>query len=214
MAGNALRESLFQAAVNRYVVGQSILNQRDGDAFAQATIRYLTGQNADWNPTVTVGDHTVQISDAFRAHMANVKRWMHYAQLLLPAAAVVLLLWLCWLILSGSGVGRRRFSMGGYVTGVSLPLWMAVGIGAWALLDFNGLWGWIHRIAIPDGIFSIQDEIMQLFPVEVFSSYLQPVAITFGLCVFGLLALPAVLVWLTRRLAAKRSRPTTPGENC
>jgi len=118
--------------------------------------------------------------------------------ILLAGAAIVLLL-LGRALIGVKGSKKSPFSAGGYYFGAAIPLLLAAGIGLWGYFNFNGLWSWIHQTFIPDGIFGAGEEIMKLFPVQMFASYLQPVGITFGILAAIVLALP-LLLWPLSKL--------------
>ena len=133
--------------------------------------------------------------------MAKVKSWVQSAKPILLAGFAIALLGLGLVML---GVKRGKigsFSLGGYFLGMALPIALLAGVGLWGILNFDGLWSWIHRTLIPDGIFSVNDEIMRLFPLEMFASYLRPVGVTFGIGVAVIVALPFALSPLFRRRA-------------
>lgn len=207
---NAANVGLLQQAVDRYVVAPGILSQPDGHAFATDTLAYLSGATAVWNPTFTTGDHRLAVPDAFRAHMANVRQWVRVATVALPLAAAVALLLLALAVTGGLGKRKRRFSLPGYYTGAAVPLVLAGGLVLWASIGFDGMWAWLHRTFISDGIFSAGEEIMRLFPLQMFSSYLPPVAVTFGLLTAAVLLLPLALrplsQWYCGRKASKNPR--------
>lgn len=194
---------LFQDAVNRYVVATGIVSQSDGEAFANDTLGYLTGKQSVWEPSVTIGDHRVAIPETFKQHMANVKRWVGSAKTILLAGAAVALLLLLWALVGRRGGRQNRFSFGGYYVGAMVPLVLAAGFGLWAYLNFDSLWLWIHQTFIPDGIFSADEEIMRLFPLQVFANYLQPVGITCAMLAGAVLLFPLLLWPLTRLLNAR-----------
>jgi len=208
---NAANVGLFQQAVDRYVVAPGILSQPDGHAFAADTLAYLSGATAAWNPTFTTGDHRIAAPDAFRAHMANVRQWVRTATVALPLAAAVALLLLALAVTGGLGKRKKRFSLPGYYTGAAMPLALAGGLVLWASIGFDGMWAWLHRTFIPDGIFNAGEEIMRLFPLQMFSSYLQPVAVTFGLFAIAVLLLPFVLLPLSQWFQARQANQNLQG---
>ena len=202
IAYNATRVDLLKQGVDRYVVGQGILSQSDADGFVTDTLDYLTGIKSAWEPAVTIAGHRVGVPEAFKTHMATVKGWVDRAAGILLAGAAIVLLLLSRALIGAKGSRKSPFSVGGYYLGVGVPLLAAAGLGLWGTLNFDGLWSWVHTALIPDGIFSAGEEIMKLFPVEVFSGYLQPVAVTFGICIAVTLALPLLLKPLSALLTA------------
>ena len=203
---NAANGVLLQQAVDRYVVAPGILSPQDGQTFANETLAYLSGANPDWDLNVTVGDHRLSVPQAFRAHMANVRQWVHTALIALPWAVVVALLLLALAVTGGFGKRNRSFSRPAYYAGAAVPLVLAAAIALWAYVSFDGMWAWLHQTFIQDGIFSAGEEIMWLFPLQLFSSYLPPVAVTFGLFTAGVLLLPLALWPLSRRRAARLAK--------
>jgi len=199
IAYNVTKVSLFKDAVNQYVVAQGVVSQSDADAFVNDTLDYLTGIKTVWEPAVTIGDHRIGLPEAFKTHMANVKVWVENAKTILLAGAAIVLLLLGRALIGVKGSKKSPFSAGGYYFGAAIPLLLAAGIGLWGYFNFNGLWSWIHQTFIPDGIFGAGEEIMKLFPVQMFASYLQPVGITFGILAAIVLALP-LLLWPLSKL--------------
>ena len=200
---NMIRTELFRNAMNDALVAPGLVSMEDADAFARQTVDYLAGRQAIWEPDVTLNGRHVDVPEAFSAHMANVKRWVGYAGILLAGLAAIALL-LLWRVMAGARSGKRGFSFWGYGLGALIPLGTLAGFGLWSSLDFQGMWAWLHRTFIPDGIFSAQEDIMRLFPLEVFASYLRPVAITFGACMAVVLLLP----WLMKALCLPRAGKT------
>ena len=198
IAYNATRVDLFKAGVDQYVVGQGVLSQSDSDAFVNDTLDYLTGIKTLWEPAVTVAGHRIGVPEAFKTHMATVKGWVESAKGILLAGAAIVLLLLGRSLIGVKG-GKSPFSVGGYYIGAGVPLLLAVGLGLWGYFGFDSMWAWVHRLLIPDGIFPAGEEIMKLFPVEVFGGYLQPVAVTFAVCAGIVLVLP-LLLWPLSRL--------------
>ncbi len=214
---NATKVSLFQQGLDSTVVAQGVVSQADATAFANETLDYLTGVRSQWEPAVTIADHRVGVPEAFKTHMATVKGWVSaFTGVIIAGLGIVAVLLLRALI--GRKGGRKSpFSLGGWYLGAAIPLLLLGGVGAWALLDFDGLWNWLHATFIPDGIFAATDEIMKLFPVELFAGYLRPVALTFAVLAAAVLALPLLLrplsVLLTnlfgKRETTTRRRTTT-----
>ena len=211
IAYNATRVDLLRQGVNQYVVGQGVVSQSDADAFVNDTLDYLTGIKTVWEPAVTIANHRVGVPEAFKTHMATVKGWVESAKGVLLAGAAIALLLLGRAMIGTKGSKKSPFSIGGYYLGAGIPLAVIAGIGLWGYLNFDGLWAWVHTAIIPDGIFNAGEEIMQLFPVEVFSGYLQPVAVTFGICAAVVLALPLVLWPLSKMLTALFGKGTATG---
>ena len=197
---------------------KNVVSQSDADAFVNDTLDYLTGIKTVWEPAITIGDHRVGVPDAFKTHMATVRGWVENAKAVLLAGAAIVLLLLGRALIGVKGSSKSAFSVGGYYLGAAIPLALGACVGLWGVLNFDGLWMWVHETLIPDGIFAADEEIMKLFPVELFASYLKPVGITFAICVAVVLALPLILVPLSKLLTAmfgkKRAAPAAqpPGE--
>lgn len=211
IAYNVTSVSLLKEGVDRTVVASGLISQSDADAFVYDTLDYLTGVKTVWEPAITVGDHRIGVPEAFKTHMATVKGWVESAKAVLLAGAAIVLLLLGRALIGTKGSGRSRFSVGGYYLGAAVPLVLIAGVGLWGMLDFEGLWGWIHQTLIPDGIFGAGEEIMKLFPVELFAGYLQPVGLTFAICVAAVLVLPLVLIPLGKLLTALFGAKGTSG---
>ena len=202
IAYNATKVSLLKEGVDRTVVASGLISQSDADAFVTDTLDYLTGVKTVWEPAITVGDHRIGVPEAFKTHMATVKGWVESAKAVLLTGAAIVLLLLGRALIGTKGRKGSKFSVGGYYLGAAVPLALIAGVGVWGALDFEGLWGWIHQTLIPDGIFGVSEEIMKMFPVELFAGYLQPVGVTFAICVAVVLALPVVLIPLGKLLTA------------
>lgn len=196
----------FEQALLKHVDYQRLgTDESSVRSFATETIRYIAGRQESWEPEITVGGLPASsfIPQSFRDHMAQLRRWVATAQAAVIAGLLLALTLLGRAVLGGT---RRAFSTGGYYLGAFIPLALIAGLGVWAYVDFGGMWAWIHRVFIPDGIFSAAEPIMQLFPLELFADYLAPCAITFGIATGIVLLLPLVLSPLSRRLARGRSR--------
>lgn len=192
---NALRPELLKAGMESQVAARGVISVADADAFAAETAAYLSGAKAEWEPAVTYGGHTLFIPQDFRTHMARVRSWLVAAKTALPVAAAASLLLLC-LCAFVARRKRRRLSLAGFYAGAAIPLLAALGAVLWGMADFNGFWAWLHYTFIPDGVFNAAEDIMQLFPETLFSGYIAPVCITFGIA----LAAVAVLPLLARRV--------------
>lgn len=206
---NGTKVSLLEQGIVNNVDLQGLgISEDSAKSFAVTTLAYLQGTVENWEPVLVVGDHVLNIPQAFKDHMATVKGWVSAATAVLLAGAAIVLL-LLGRAMIGSKNGRKgSFSLGGYYLGALIPLALLVGVGAWAYFDFNGFWQLLHKTLIPDGIFDAGEEIMQLFPSALFLSYLKPVAITFGILAAIILALPLVLKPLSlllTRLFGKRT---------
>ncbi len=199
IAYNATRVDLLKQGMQTYVVEPGIVSESDATAFVNDTLDYLTGIKSVWEPAVTIGDHRVGVPDAFKAHMATVKGWVDSAKGVLLAVAAIALLLLGRAMIGTKGAKKGPFSVGGYYLGAGVPLLLVAGVGLWGYLNFDGLWGWVHQAFIPDGIFAAGEEIMKLFPVELFSGYLLPVGTTFAIGAGIVLALP-LLLWPLSKL--------------
>ncbi len=191
-------EQLFQAGIDQYIVAYGILNQSDADAFVSETMDYLNGVTVVWQPTLTYRGHTLVIPQTFAQHMATVRQALRQADALLPLVAIgaLLLSALCLLL------GRRKAARRGYYSGAVLALLSLAGLLAWGALDFNGFWSWLHYTFIPDGIFNIATEVMQLFPQALFADYIQPVGLAFALVIAAVMLWAPVILglrWLTGR---------------
>jgi hypothetical protein len=177
-------------------------------SFARETIFYISGAQEGWNPQIVIHLGGIAlpasgfIPQTFRDHMATVKGWFGSAQAILFTGLGIAAL-LLWRSMSGKKRGGKSpLSLGGYYLGVGIPLLLFGGIGLWGVLDFTGFWDVLHTTLIPDGIFSAAEPVMQLFPVELFKGYLQPVATTLGLLMAAILVLPMILVPVSTLLAS------------
>ena len=202
IAYNATRVDLFQQGVDQYVVATGILSESDANAFVNDTMDYLTGIKTAWEPAVTIAGHRIGVPETFKAHMATVKGWVDSAKAILIGMAAIVVLLLGRALIGTKNSKKKPYSIGGYYLGAAIPLLAAIGFGLWGYLDFDGLWSWLHTTLIPDGIFAAGEEIMQLFPLEVFSGYLQPVAVTFAICAGAVLLLPLLFWPLSKVLTA------------
>ncbi len=201
VAVGAARTDLFRDGMNRCVVSAGIISRADTDAFAEETIGYLTGVRDTWTPAVTVDGKPLVVPEAFSAHMASVRAAMLAARTAVPlaAAAGFLLLAAC---MFAAGKPGGAFSRGGYFSGAVLPVPVALGLGLWAMLDFNAFWAWLHTTFIPNGIFPAGEAVMRLFPQALFAGYAAPVGILFA----GFWAAVLLLPWGMRRLAGGSGR--------
>ena len=194
LAYNATKVSLFRDGITNNVDLTALgISESSAESFATSTIAYLQGTVSAWEPVIVMGDHVMPIPDTFKAHMATVKGWVSSATAVLLAGAAIVLVLLGRAMIGTKGSKRSPFSLGGYYLGAAIPLLALVGVGAWGYFNFDGLWAWVHQTFIPDGIFDAAEPIMQLFPLGLFSGYLKPVGITFGICAAVILVLPLIL---------------------
>lgn len=196
----ARRTALFRRGLERYVVSQGVIGEADAETFATETIAYLFGDQADWQPEITVNGQPLAVPDAFVSHMQNVRNGLSAARAVLPllAALAIALLFGAW------RTGRREAFPGrSYTAGALLPLAITLGLGLWGVLNFEGFWGWVHHTFIPDGIFNINEPVMRLFPESLFMDYLPPVGLTFALLAAVILLWPPIVRRLARRTEKK-----------
>lgn len=162
--------------------------------FAGDTMDYLLGRAEGWQPSISIWGLRDFIPQSFTRHMATVRGWCDTVPWILGIGGAVCL---CLLVVCL----RRGLHPSAWRWGVGLPLLLLLAAGLWALVDFNGLWGFIHRTFIPDGIFPAGEPVMALFPQSLFLSYLPVVAGLAGGLALLALALPNLV-----HLFAKRSR--------
>ena len=183
-------------------------------SFARETIFYITGAQETWNPQITVAGLPASgfIPQSFYDHMKTVQSAVKSAQAAFWAGAGIVVALLGYAVIGAKkgakkgvkkgtkGGGQLSFSLGGYYVGAGVALLLILGIGLWSYLDFQGFWAVLHQYLIPDGIFSAAEPIMQLFPLEMFAGYLEPVFMTFGLFAVGILLLPLILFPVSKLL--------------
>ncbi|MEG2950386.1 MAG: DUF1461 domain-containing protein [Clostridia bacterium] len=203
---SAIKPSSFEKALLQTVDAERLgTDAKSLQAFANHTIAYLVGEEAVWSPQITLLGTTAStfIPMAFRAHMAEVRGWVQLAPpfFLTGAALVLLLLWLA----VKRHRGKHGLCLGGYYAGVGAAFLLLAALGLWAVLDFNSLWGILHRVLIPDGIFSAGELVMQLFPITLFSAYLPNVVQTFALLCGLVLLLPLAVSHLVQAFARHKS---------
>ncbi len=179
----ALQPKRFERAVlntvNRQAVGMS---ESDLTAFARDTMSYLRGEKESWQPETPFA-----IPESFTAHMAEVRGWVDALRIALP---VGVLLGAACLWLGRDGRAARA--------GMLALLLLIAAVLLWAVIDFNSLWMVIHRVLIPGGIFPAGEPVMQLFPLNLFFSYV-------GAVVWRLAGWLAVLLTGMRILMKKRA---------
>lgn len=160
VAGPALQPARFERAVLNTVNAQAVgMSESDLTAFARHTMAYLRGREAAWKPQTPF-----VIPESFTTHMAEVKGWVDVLKVLLPAGLV-----LCF---AGLWLGRNSRAAG---LGMLALIFLIAAMLLWAAVDFHSLWMVIHRVLIPGGIFPAGELVMQLFPLELFFSYIVPV---------------------------------------
>ncbi len=200
---NATKVSLLTEGITNNVDLAALgMDESSAKSFSVSTLAYLQGTVSNWEPTIVIGDHIMPIPQTFKDHMATVKGWVSSATTVLLAGVGVVVLLLGRSLIGTKGSKKNSFSFGGYYLGAVAPLVLVGGIGLWGLLNFDSLWGAIHKLLIPDGIFNAAEPIMQLFPSQLFAGYLQPVAVTFGLLAALVLVLPLLLFPLSKLLTA------------
>jgi len=202
---NATRLDLFEEGLDRYVVASGTLSRSDAQRLAVETIGYLTGDQNQWEPDVTVNGEPLIVPETFTEHMATVRGGIRFARsaVMMAVAAALMLLLFCGLPDRRRDTPYRRLSAGGYYAGILLPLLTVLGLWCWASFDFNAFWAWLHYTFIPDGIFNIHEPVMSLFPETLFAGYAQPVGVTLAACVAVLLIWPTVALMVGR--ARKRA---------
>ncbi len=200
---NATKVSLLTDGIQQNVDLASLgLDEGTAKSFAVSTLAYLQGNTQEWAPTIVVGDHIMPIPQTFKDHMATVKGWVSSATAVLLAGLGVVVVLLGRALIGTKGGKKSSFSLGGYYLGALVPLALVGGLLLWGVVDFNGLWGAVHKLLIPDGIFNAAEPIMQLFPVQLFAGYLQPVALTFAILAAVVLVLPLLLAPLSKLLTS------------
>ena len=169
--GPALRTDLFEQALIKTVQWEAIgTDEASLRLFAAETMAYLRGEKEAWEPAITLYGFPAEeaIAQSFRLHMAEVRGWVAAAPWVLGAGfALALGLFL---------PSRKRYAS---LTGLFCAVGILLAVLLWALVDFHSLWMILHRLFIPDGIFSAREPVMQLFPLALFFEYLTPVSITF-----------------------------------
>ena len=158
IAGPAMSTGLFVQALQRDVNKQAIgVTDEQLAAFGEETMRYLRHQKERWEPDIPVQG----IPQAFYDHMAEVRGWVKALPWVIGVGIAIVLLCLA------KGFDRRAF-----LWGMGAFVWLAGLVVFWALIDFNSLWMILHRLLIPNGIFSAREPVMQLFPLGLFFRYL------------------------------------------
>ena len=187
--------SLFEQGVFAINLADIGISESDAQSFANDTIAYLRGSQNVWDPVIQVGDlrTAMPIPLSFKDHMVEVRDWFASARVLLPTCAGIALLLLSGLCFDGKGRKQNRFSPVGYYLGAAIPPILACAIALWAYFDFERLWYILHQAFIPNGIFDIGEPIMQLFPLQLFAGYIQPVCVTFAILAGAVLTLPFLL---------------------
>lgn len=194
----------FQAAADTALVQTGILSQEHAERFAQETIGYLTGRRSGWLTEIAAGNGTVAVSEAFTGHMAQVRVWVMKEPYLIPLMITAFVALIFLTLIGAAAMRSRMFSARGYLLGAAIPLVLAVLCFLWASMDFNGFWKVLHSLLIPGGIFASDEPVMQLFPLTLFQSYLEPVALTFLYMLGIVLLVPVILSLLDRSVRRRR----------
>ena len=143
LAVTIVDEKRFENALLTHVAYRELgTDEASVRSFADSTIRYLSGAQANWDPQIAIQGMPASafIPQAFREHMATVRGWVVSARAVVAAAAVAVLGLLGRMLLGGRKSGRLAFSLAGYYLGLLLPLGVLGGVGVWAYLDFDGMW--------------------------------------------------------------------------
>ena len=165
----ALQAERFERAVLNTVKPEAVgMSESDLTAFARETMLYLRGEKQMWEPQTPFA-----IPESFAEHMAEVRGWVDALKVLLPAGGALAVLAL-WLGRNGHAARAGMLCLLGLLAAVLL----------WAVMDFNSLWMVIHRVLIPGGIFPAGEPVMQLFPLELFFSYVEAAAWRFAVYLF------------------------------
>ncbi|MBP3645833.1 MAG: DUF1461 domain-containing protein [Clostridia bacterium] len=158
IAGPATRTGLFvRALVSEVDQTAAGVTQEQLAAFGEETMRYLRSEKDIWEPQIPAEG----IPHTFRDHMAEVRGWISALPWVIGAGIIIAVL--CML----RGFERRAF-----LWGMGAFVWLVGLIVFWALIDFGSLWMVIHRLLIPNGIFSAREPVMRLFPLSLFFRYI------------------------------------------
>lgn len=183
VAGPATRTGLFARALVENV--ENVASEQELRAFADETMRYLRGEKQAWEPQVA----SVPIEADFRMHMAEVRGWVSMLKWIFLGgfALCAALVWL-----------GRPMRVRAVLGGMAAALVLIAAVLVWAAVDFHSVWMLLHRWFIPGGIFPAGSPVMQLFPLSLFFSYIEPVLAS--------LALHMGLVFLVLWLCARRQK--------
>ena len=158
IAGPATRTGLFvRALVSEVDHAAAGVTDAELTAFGEETMRYLRSEKERWEPQIP----SEGIAQSFRDHMAEVRGWVSALPWAIGGGLVIVLA--CLLC----GFDRRAF-----LWGMGAFVWIVGLIVFWALIDFSSLWMVIHRLLIPNGIFSAREPVMRLFPLSLFFRYI------------------------------------------
>lgn len=157
---SALNPARFEQALLNTVPPEAVgMSESDLTAFASETMAYLRGEKDAWEPQTPFA-----IPQSFVRHMAEVRGWVDVLKMALPLGTLM--------AVAGLWFGR---SFRAARNGMLCMLGLIAAVLLWAVIDFNSLWMVIHRVLIPGGIFPAGEPVMQLFPLELFFSYLPAV---------------------------------------
>lgn len=154
--------------------------------FCTDTMNYLRGTQPEWNAAEILSGAGIPVSDAFAAHMAEVRGMVNTGKLLCAVLLAAGLL--CAAAAVWQGFRRRAWRCGVLV----FPMLLALA-GIWCAVDFTGFWYLLHKVLIPGGIFPASERIMSLFPASLFSAYVLPVAGGYAVLAAVLLLVPMII---------------------
>ena len=136
---------------------------------ARMTAAYLTGREETFQYVFSdaEGNRFLCFQDHEADHMADCRNLIGLAGTLRWVAGGLALL------LAGTGIlsGRRKAFSGGIFTGLCAAALVFVGLTAWALADFDGLFVTFHRVAFTNEGWLLNprtDLLIRLMPVNFF----------------------------------------------
>ena len=145
------------------------LQETEYEGVGRMTAGYLTGREPVFQYTFSdaEGRKYTCFQDHEADHMADCRNLIGLAGTLRWAAGGLALL------LAGTGIlsGRRKAFSGGIFTGLCAAALVFVGLTAWALADFDGLFVTFHRVAFTNEGWLLNprtDLLIRLMPVNFF----------------------------------------------
>ncbi|MCL2677472.1 MAG: TIGR01906 family membrane protein [Clostridiales bacterium] len=168
-----------------------------------ALLDYLFGRSGTLQTQAVIGGASADVySEREILHMADVQKLMKGATAAKWLALGLGLFLLLYVFFFTKGRLRVAVLCRGYLRGIAAFFVLALGIGTFALADFEGFFTLFHRIFFSNDlwILSADDFLIRLVPQMFFENFVARMGLIFGLTVL----ISGLLVWLFHIFWKKR----------
>lgn len=190
LAGLALLVALLYVAVASFALDPvSYPQEPPFDAMATELAGYLSGDGTALSPSL--------FTERERLHMVDVLALFAGGRRMAAGCLVGGLLLGVASLMAG---GRRRFGTG-LLYGLLVFALVALCLGTWAAVDFDGWFRWMHEIVFTNDLWLLdpaESMLIRMMPLDFFMRAVRTIALRFGLGAAALLAI-GLLCRLTGR---------------